>query len=752
MSTRTRPADGVRPASKAMPESLNNPERQAGRSESRERLLLVQCCHPPQFLYLTRRLSEQYPDARLDAFVIDHEDVRRVIEKLPVFGRVLLMGRDQPDDVEYDRILFPLINRGYARIKRAALAWRGRRWESGYQGDGKPLTISRLALSMARALHSPPPDFAEFTRKTYPEKNIGRKILVIESCHPSLARRFENSWRMLASPRTVVTTISESGLLENWKKLRSDNFDAAVVFFSGESGFLRLKLLPFLLRCRTILIVNENGDHRFVSVRNLTEFLYQRIRYGSVLPQPRPGVVFIQTESPAVINRALRRLRNHSLFPQAEVLVVCREADRRAIQESGCVDRLITYRPSRPGDWMGVRRAVLDFAPDVVAAVFSGQPVFRKQKLFFLLHADRRQLVFNPELESYWLSPRTASNIFKDQPLRPAVQPDDRAPILFFQTEDWVQTRKALSKLGGPRLYSEARITLVCQASDSTKFEGLPHIERVLTYPESVAQLRALRRRLKKTPFEVSSALFTGRPVFRKQKLLFFLLSSAPRLVFNSQLDCYWLRLATVRNLFRKDKFRVPEVSPAEVLLIQSESASEVREAIEVLKSGQAVGRLHLAVLCSESEKPGFEKIEEIRRFYTYRQGEWGSVVRLLRELGKQERDVVSAILSGRPVFRLPKLLFFLLPARNRLVFNENLDCYYLNRSRLGRRLQLPSVPRSPRRPLHLHSLSRKYSVFRESLRFLVKAVLFVPRFVYLMAWLVVAKLRRVYRLQRGPG
>ena len=58
--------------------------------------------------------------------------------------------------------------------------------------------------------------------------------------------------------------------------------------------------------------------------------------------------------------------------------------------------------------------------------------------------------------------------------------------------------------------------------------------------------------------------------------------------------------------------------------------------------------------------------------------------------LARSRADVVSSIFSPQPAFRLQKLLFVLFPARHRLAFNQDLNCYYL-KGRHGRRGQ-PSV------------------------------------------------------------
>ena len=95
--------------------------------------------------------------------------------------------------------------------------------------------------------------------------------------------------------------------------------------------------------------------------------------------------------------------------------------------------------------------------------------------------------------------------------------------------------------------------------------------------------------------------------------------------------------------------------------------------------------------------------------------------------------DLVCAIFSGRPIFRLQKLLFLTLPARNRLVLNENLDCYML-RGNLGQFLR----PRDRQQ-------ERDFSAFVVIGRTLAKGLLFVPRFLYLILWAAFVTAKRGY-------
>ncbi|MDP7649985.1 MAG: hypothetical protein QF834_07350, partial [Candidatus Thalassarchaeaceae archaeon] len=73
------------------------------------------------------------------------------------------------------------------------------------------------------------------------------------------------------------------------------------------------------------------------------------------------------------------------------------------------------------------------------------------------------------------------------------------------------------------------------------------------------------------------------------------------------------------------------------------------------------------------------------------------------------------------------------LRARNRLVINENLDCYML-RGNLGQFLR-PRERHRQRRPSVLLAIGRT----------LLKGFLFVPRFLYLILWAAFVTAKRGY-------
>ena len=90
------------------------------------RVLLVQCCHLPQFFYLAQQLRERNPEWELSALVSDRPQVHFYLNLFPPFDHLFFFDSQLPEfPVAFDQVLLPLLNRGYLRIKRASrqLPW-----------------------------------------------------------------------------------------------------------------------------------------------------------------------------------------------------------------------------------------------------------------------------------------------------------------------------------------------------------------------------------------------------------------------------------------------------------------------------------------------------------------------------------------------------------------------------------------------------------------------------------------------------
>jgi len=584
------------------------------------------------------------------------------------------------------------------------------------------------------------PDFSDYL-EGFPHRPLGKKILFVESCHPSLVSKTRTIWEPTLPEKAEVHRISESTGKPERALLKAKRFDSAVVFFSGESGLLPLKVLPFLLGIREIAVINENGHYFYANLKSLTRFLIQRVVHGQTLPKPLPQVLMIQSDTAENTGLAVQKLREKHLFPDSEIVLACRESDK--VQLSDCkADRLVTFKDGETIQNLRTLRKLRQEGPEVVATSLVPKSGYTLGKALFPLFLDRPLLAFNSTLDCYFIGPRTLPLTLRDD-----VHIYSCPRILMIQTEGWQYIDYALRQLRENHLFPAGEVTLLCREQDSQRFQNHDGIDHLITFSKKDPSLAAVRKQIRQFSPQIISAVFSGRPVFRKQKLLFFLFGRRPKLVFNAQLDCYWLTLKTLRRVFQKEPLRFETVGEgaAEALLIQTENDRETLEALDLMVSEGAIPQQAVSILCAEDKRKRFEVHPAIANVYGYRPGRVTHNARLLGQLLARNWDVVAALLTGQSIYRFQKLLFFLLPARHRLVFNENGDCYYRKRGRVARALKLPSFPA---KGANGSSDSLDLEIVEQVFRSLMKAVLFVPRFAFLMSWLTVAKLKRSYHLQ----
>ena len=507
------------------------------------RVLVVQCCHPPQFFYLVEELRRKHPDWDFEALLIQDPQLDYYVRRFPRFQRVHFLGQDLASARTVDRIIFPLLNRGYRRIKKAARSLSSNCWETDYQGNLRVLETKRYFRSNINPLHHPPEGFADY-RRQFPLQPLGKKILLLESCHPSLLARIGSDLQRLIPADAQVTRLQHGTVSHSWKQARKDRYDSAIVFFSGEKGFTFMKFLPFLTRVPRTLVVIENGDFVEARVRWLLRFLWNRIAHGTTTLRQPARILLVQTEEPSYVSRVITRLRGNTLFPGAEVVLLCRQEDSAQFESNPDISRLIVYssRDLRQGPrlWKMINR--LD--ADTVCGIFTGRPSFRKPKLLFLLLPFRRHLVFNASLDCYDLTPRTFWRIFRKEPLLGSKTPDlgpIEQRVLLLQTEELRQTAEVVSILATGEVVAGARVSVFCPRTWQEDFASMPEVEHVHTYDASlpVQSLKTIWK-MARSKHDIVAAIFSGRPVFLKHRLLFLLLRGN-HLVFNANLDCFYL-------------------------------------------------------------------------------------------------------------------------------------------------------------------------------------------------------------------
>ena len=591
----------------------------ASPTPSPESVLLVQCCHLPQFFYLAEKLRQRNPEWILSALVTDRPHVRFYLELFPPFDHLFFFDKKLPEmPGAFDQILFPLLNRGYLRIKRAARQLPGIAYEIDYQGERRALKLGTLVRSFAAPLHRPSEEFVQYL-EDFPHRPLGEKVLVVETCHRSLADSSEEKWGRLIPDQAEVTRISASTEGRGWRTLRRQSFDSGVVFFSGEKGFAKLKLLPFLLGVPKILVVNENGDYFYATYRSLLRFLWGRVWQGAPLPKPSPRILVIQTESPTYVRRAIEVLRKPEMFPRSRICLLCRKEDADRFRNVSGLESVLTYSRRKVGSNVGLWRDLKGF--DAVAAVFSGRGVFRKQKLLYFLLPIRHHLAFNARSDCYRLTPRTLFWTLRKDPSFFAAEKQPDSPILFLLTDEDSRARKAIEKLQDPKVVSPQPIWVFCREDKRSFYQALPGVEEVRTYApgrtwENLKAVLALAR----SRVEVVSSIFSPHPAFRLQKLLFVLLPARHRLAFNQEdLNCYYLKGS-------HDRSGQPSVwgTLLRVLLTRSRRGvrptlffptaedSKAVEAIERLQDPKVVSPQSICGLLREDKRPFYEDLPTV--------------------------------------------------------------------------------------------------------------------------------------------
>jgi hypothetical protein len=206
------------------------------------------------------------------------------------------------------------------------------------------------------------------------------------------------------------------------------------------------------------------------------------------------------------------------------------------------------------------------------------------------------------------------------------------------------------------------------------------------------------------------------------------------------------------------------------ILLVQTEAPSFLLSAIG------KVGEEHyphceIVLLCREDDRKEFEANPNIYQILTYSRSHLWSNLQLGRAIKKVNPDLVAAVLSRRPIFRKPRLLFFLLSFRKRLALDENLDSFHLSWRNVHQFL-LSSSDRGVHRGVQgahrgvhrgvqgvhrgVHRgvqgvyrgvqgvhIGEYIGVLGMLLLKAARALLFFPRFFYLMIWVTIVKLRR---------
>ena len=193
--------------------------------------------------------------------------------------------------------------KGYRRMKLRVFRLKAKAIliDSG-DGNEFPLTWKAVCRHSAfRWKHPLPTDHGDFIEtKANPD---GDKVLIVQSAEPShvlkALRRLEEK-SLFVNPRftlfcrqkpevirsfqghpllhRILAHSETRGSLGHLRNLRQERFDAVVIFFTGDPGFLKIKVFAFLLGIRHKLIFNESNDCFFLTFNRWLGFMARRMK------------------------------------------------------------------------------------------------------------------------------------------------------------------------------------------------------------------------------------------------------------------------------------------------------------------------------------------------------------------------------------------------------------------------------------------------------------------------------------------
>ncbi len=513
-----------------------------------------------------------------------------------------------------------------------------------------------------------------------------------------------------------------------WRTCRRLRADVQIAVFSRRSVFLSYKLLFFLTNLRRKAAFNATLEFYRLNLRTLHRiFRNEPLLFEPERP-PKRSLVLVQTDDPDRTLEVFQKVRDMQGLKSAEVSLVCRLRDRdKFLQEA--FNELICIERRRLLPRLRVLREIRARRPELVIGSLSGRPGFSFEKSILFLAAVRHRLIFNSRLDCFYLRPGNLNLLWARD-----LQEDS---VLLVQTEHEEKMLRCLDQLESAFSHWPRELVVFCREDKREHFERHPRVTDVVTYqPGQLRRNLARLRRLRRERFDVSVALFSGRPIFRLQKLFFVSSGSRRKLAFNAELECFYLKPRTWKYLLRNDfQPHSPLADEQNVLFIQTEDDPTCVSTIRQLEDPQVAKVGRIIVYCREDKKAVFESCGRVDQIITYRSLSLRRALRHLRDIRRLKCDTVCAIFSGRPIYRAQKLLFFLTGARNKLVFNENEDCFYLRRDTLRHLFRRPDT--------HLPNPG-------VALRPCLKGLLFLPRFAYLLVWASIMKIRRARALNSG--
>ena len=190
------------------------------------------------------------------------------------------------------------------------------------------------------------------------------------------------------------------------RQIRKMHFDAAVVTFTEEASYRKLKWLPFLAGIRHKLIFNRHGDCFFFTPGTLVNYwrsiLANRRRYRGGTDQ----VLIVQTWDEGNMCRILDRLAQVRPFHKPRYTLFTRD-DKAAVFRSALpMAEILTYsRGAGIAEYWRSLRRIRKMRFDAAVVAFTEEASYRKLKWLPFLAGIRHKLVFNRHGDCFFFTP-----------------------------------------------------------------------------------------------------------------------------------------------------------------------------------------------------------------------------------------------------------------------------------------------------------------------------------------------------------
>ncbi|MBI4456888.1 MAG: hypothetical protein HY644_13460 [Acidobacteria bacterium] len=200
-----------------------------------------------------------------------------------------------------------------------------------------------------------------------------------------------------------------------FRTIRNERFDAAVVIFTEEPSFRKLKWLPLLAGIRYKLIFNRHYDCFFLTPGKLIHYWIrlgqsrvQRLQHAILARcrQDRNRVLIVQTCDETRMKEICRRLEQIRTFYHPTYWLLTRADKAVTFSDVSLIEEILTY-PVNPGlrDYWHTLREIRKKHFDAAVVAFTEEAIYGKLKWLPFLAAVPHKLVFNRHLDCFFFTP-----------------------------------------------------------------------------------------------------------------------------------------------------------------------------------------------------------------------------------------------------------------------------------------------------------------------------------------------------------